>query len=82
MMYVIYNNDGSIKYKFLNEFVMQGSAYENVLFVAFDGRSADTYTLYAEFKLPNGSTTTVSSGSTPQTKNIDFFYQNACRFKK
>lgn len=70
MMYVIYNNDGSIKYKFLNEFVMQGNSYENVLFVAFENRSADTYTLYAEFKLPNGSTTTVASGSTPQTKNI------------
>lgn len=70
MMYVIYNNDGSIKSKFLNEFVMQGNSYENVLFVAFEGRSADTYTLYGEFKLPNGSTTTVVSGSTPQTKNI------------
>lgn len=70
MMYVIYNNDGSIKNKFLNEFVMQGNAYENVVFVAFEGRSADTYTLYAEFKLPNGSTTTVTSGSTPTTKNI------------
>ena len=70
MMYVIYNNDGSIKSKFLNEFVMQGNSYENVLFVAFDGRSADTYTLYAEFKLPNGTTTTVVSGSTPQTRNV------------
>ena len=70
MMYVIYNNDGSIKSKFLNEFVMQGNSYENVLFVAFEGRSADTYTLYGEFKLPNNSTTTVVSGSTPQTRNI------------
>ena len=70
MMHVIYNNDGSIKSKFLNEFVMQGNSYENVLFVAFDNRSADTYTLYAEFKLPNGATTTVVSGSTPQTKNV------------
>lgn len=70
MMYVIYNNDGSIKSKFLNEFVMQGNSYENVLFVAFDGRSANTYTLYAEFKLPNGATTTVVNGSTPQTRNV------------
>jgi len=70
MMYVIYNNDGSIKSKFLNEFVMQGNAYENVLFVAFEGRSADSYTLFAEFRLPNGSTTTVASGSSPVTKSI------------
>lgn len=70
MMYVIYNNDGSIKSKFLNEFVMQGNAYENVLFVAFEGRSADSYTLFAEFRLPNGSTTTVASGSTPTTRAI------------
>jgi len=70
MMYVIYNNDGSIKSKFLNEFVMQGNSYENVLFVAFEDRSADTYTLYAEFRLPNGATTTVVSGSTPQTRNV------------
>lgn len=70
MMYVIYNNDGSIKSKFLNEFVMQGNAYENVLFVAFEGRSAGSYTLFAEFRLPNGSTTTVASGSTPTTRAI------------
>ena len=32
MMYVIYNNDGSIKYKLLNEFVEQGNNNVNELF--------------------------------------------------
>lgn len=68
MMYVIYNNDGSIKSKLLNEFVMQGNNNVNELFVAIEGR--EDYSLYATFKLPNGSTTTVVS-STPTTEFIE-----------
>ena len=68
MMYVIYNNDGSIKGKFLNEFVMQGNNNVNELFVAIEGR--EDYSLYASFKMPNGSTTTVVS-STPATEFIE-----------
>lgn len=68
MMYVIYNNDGSIKYKLLNEFVVQGNNNVNELFVAIEGR--EDYSLYATFKLPNGSTTTVVS-STPTTEFIE-----------
>lgn len=68
MMYVIYNNDGSIKSKFLNEFVMQGNNNVNEVFVAIEGR--EDYSLYATFKLPNGSTTTVVS-STPTTEFIE-----------
>lgn len=68
MMYVIYNSDGSIKSKFLNEFVMQGNNNANELFVAIEGR--EDYSLYASFKLPNGSTTTVVS-STPTTEFIE-----------
>ena len=67
MMYVIYNNDGSIKYKLLNEFVEQGNNNVNELFVAIEGR--ENWTLYASFKLPNGSTTTAVS-STPTTEFI------------
>ena len=68
MMYVIYNNDGSIKYKLLNEFVEQGNNNVNELFVAIEGR--ENWTLYASFKLPNGNTTTVVS-STPTTEFIE-----------
>ena len=68
MMYVIYNNDGSIKYKLLNEFVEQGNNNVNELFVAIEGR--ENWTLYASFKLPNGSTTTAVS-STPTTEFIE-----------
>lgn len=70
-MYVIYNYDGSIKLKMLNEYVMQGNSYENCLFVGFDGRQASDYSLYAIFKLPNGDTTTVVSASEVATKEID-----------
>ena len=68
MMYAIYNNDGSIKYKLLNEFVMQGNSNVNELFVAIEDR--ENWSLYASFKLPNGSTTTVVS-STPTTEFIE-----------
>ena len=68
MMYVIYNNDGSIKYKLLNEFVEQGNNNVNELFVAIEGK--ENWTLYASFKLPNGSTTTAVS-STPTTEFIE-----------
>ena len=61
MMYVIYNNDGSIKAKNLNEVVIQGSNGVNELFVAIIGRSASTYSLCAIFKLPNDTTRTVLS---------------------
>jgi len=68
MMYVIYNNDGSIKYKLLNEFVEQGNNNVNEVFVAIEGR--ENWALYASFKLPNGSTTTAIS-STPTTEFIE-----------
>ena len=68
MMYVIYNNDGSIKYKLLNEFVEQGNNNVNELFVAIEDR--ENWALYASFKLPNGATTTVVS-STPTTEFIE-----------
>jgi len=68
MMYVIYNNDGSIKYKLLNEFVEQGNNNVNEVFVAIEGR--ENWALYASFKLPNGSTTTAVS-STPTTEFIE-----------
>lgn len=73
MMYVIFNYDGSINKKFLDEFVMQGNSYENVLFVAFIDRQPSEYTLYANFKLPNGDTNIVDStlNSNIGTETID-----------
>ena len=70
MMYVIYNYDGSIKYKLLNEFVVQGNNNVNEIFVCIEGREPEEYSLYANFKLPNGSTTTVVS-TTPTTEFIE-----------
>lgn len=70
MMYVIYKNDGSIKHKMLNEFVQQGNSYENVIFVAIEGRNPSDYSLYAEFKLPNGNTTVGVSTIMPTTLEV------------
>lgn len=75
MMYVIYNYDGSIKYKLLNEFVVQGNNNVNEIFVCIEGREPEEYSLYANFKLPNGSTTTVVSGESVEEtiENIGTF---------
>ncbi len=70
MMYVIYNYDGSIKHKMLNEFVQQGNSYENVLFVGFENRQPEDYSLYATFKLPNNNTTTVVSTDQEETCEV------------
>lgn len=55
MMYVIYNYDGTIKLKNLNEVINQGNHNVNSFFVAIDGRDIDYFTVTALFRLPNES---------------------------
>lgn len=42
-MYIIYNQDGSIYKKYLNEYIQQGNSYSNVLFVAIKNITPQLY---------------------------------------
>lgn len=53
-MYIIYNSDGSIKYKNLYEIVTQGSDNATQLLVAFEDRPTPDYTLTGYVTLPSG----------------------------
>lgn len=53
MMYIIYNNDGSIKEKNLNEFIQQGSNEVNKIKVAIVGYEPESYLMEIRCKLPN-----------------------------
>ena len=53
-MYIIYNNDGSLKIVSLDTYIQQGNDNVNKVFVAVENKSTDTYTAEAYFELPNG----------------------------
>ena len=55
MMYIIYNADGSIKYKNLVEFIQQGNNNVNKVFVAFTNKPTPDFVLSGHFVLPNGA---------------------------
>ena len=61
-MYILYNHDGSINKKFLNEFIQQGNSYANTLFVAIIDRLPSEYSLSAIATLPNGENLTIGGG--------------------
>ena len=69
-MYILYNNDGSINKKFLNEFIQQGNSYANTLFVAIIDRSPSDYTLSGIATLPNGDNLPLGNGENG-TMSID-----------
>lgn len=54
MMYIIYNSDGSINKKNINEYIQQGNSYANVLFVTVKDTDIEDYTCQAVITLPNG----------------------------
>ena len=64
MMYVIYNNDGSIKKSNINEYIQQGSNLVNEFAVAIEGYDPAEYNLSATFILPDGTRTTVITSET------------------
>lgn len=70
MMYLVFNEDGSIKHQKLNEFIQQGSSYTNVLFVAIENVLPSAYTLTANFVLPNGKPSQVISLEQTGTEEI------------
>lgn len=55
MMYLIYNNDGSLKLKNLCEVIDRGDNNTKQIFVAVENRDNDTYSCIANFRLPDGT---------------------------
>lgn len=53
-MFIIYNQDGSIKKTNFAEFIQRGNDGSNRIFVCIDGENIQNYTTYALFKLPDG----------------------------
>lgn len=62
-MYLIYNNDGSIKFSLFEDFVIQGSDNVNFIYVAIEDRNVEEWTCDASFLLPDNETTLTSAGS-------------------
>lgn len=62
-MYLIYNNDGSIKFSLFKDFVIQGSDNVNFIYVAIEDRNVEQWTCDASFLLPDNETTLTSAGS-------------------
>src|SRR5574344_1310579 len=61
-MYLIYNNDGSLKLAVFTDYIMQGSNNANIIFVSISGRSTDSYPCDASFVLPDGIPTYTLAG--------------------
>lgn len=55
MMYVIYNNDGSIRYTNLCEIITKNSNNVSEIFISVDGYDTDDYNCDATFELSNGT---------------------------
>ena len=66
MLTIIYNKDGSIKNLKLPTYVNQGSNNVDKVFVAVDGLDTDEYTVSANFKLPNHTTSEIAAASTDE----------------
>ena len=58
-MYIIYNSDGSIYKKYLNEYIQQGNSYVNAIFIAIIGREPGNYALSAFAKIPDRTNVTL-----------------------
>ena len=61
MMYIIFNHDGSIKEKNLNEFIQQGDNLTKKIAVAIIGYEPLAFSLIGTFKLLNGDTEVLTS---------------------
>lgn len=72
MMYIIYNDDGSIKEKNLNEFIQQGDNLTKKIGIVIEGYEPTDYTLLATFKLPNGETTVLTSNDVEDIEGTEY----------
>ena len=82
-MYIIYNEDGSIKAKNLNEFIQQGNSYVNFIEVYRENWEPEDYSLIAHFELANGTKENVST-SEEVSREIDgiIYYGRAISLSK
>ena len=71
MMYIIYNHDGSIKEKNLNEFIQQGDNLTKKIGVAIEGYEPTEFSLSAVFKLPNGEQTVLVSDTADTIETLN-----------
>ena len=60
MMYVIFNNQGAIKEKQINEWIVQGSNNTNKIGVVIEGTDSTSYAIVGVCKLPNGEVITTT----------------------
>jgi hypothetical protein len=59
MIYVIFNQDGSIKSKFINEYIQQGDDSSTAVFFAIDGATESEYEYSVFARLPNNQVISV-----------------------
>lgn len=67
MMYILYNNDGSIKGTNLTDFIQKGNDGVNSIFLAIEGRSNSDWTATCVFVLPNGESEILAAQQSTQT---------------
>jgi len=70
MMYIIFNHDGSIKEKNLNEFIQQGDNLTKKIAVAIIGYEPLAFSLIGTFKLPNGDTEVLTSDESIEIQGL------------
>lgn len=79
MIYVIFNSDGSIKKKFINEYIQQGDDSSTEVFFAIDKATESEYEYNVYARLPNGVNLTVTS-ETDREEIIDDVKYIGCYF--
>ena len=71
-MYIIYNQDGSIKESNINEYIQQGNNLVNEFAIQIEGYNINEYVLSATFTLPNGDKTTIVSDETTESDEYPY----------
>lgn len=71
MMYLIFNNDGSIKTLIVGESIQQGNNLVNTIFISVDGYDPEEYSCIAQFVLPNGEIGTSLNGTIARNELVN-----------
>jgi hypothetical protein len=75
-MYIIYNQDGSVRETNFTEFINKGNNNVNKIYVEVLGRSYDSYGALAMFKLPNGEIAGPIEGELVEDYEDVIYYDN------
>lgn len=73
MLYVIFNQDGSINTLVVGESINQGNNNVNQIFAAVNGYPTSDYTCVAEFELPNGELEELNGVQDEQELGIEIY---------